>query len=487
MNYLRHPAWLWLEKNDKSKLPPHDASTLAMFAGGYKFEDVVEKVFPEALKLGWSTFDEYRELATVTKALLGNREGPRTIIQAKFEADELACIADIVHVDGNLVDVYEIKSSTQVKKSHIYDLAFQCEVIRRNGYEIRSVHVLTVNTAYQRSGEIEPGEMVNYDEVTEQVLDIEALTNVYIDAALDTVKQTDCPNMSPANIGPVGAVSEWLKIYRFAIALPDYSVYDLITPGAKRLAEFEQSGIVLITDIPESTNLSAKQELQVLATKNDSPIINKSAISAFLQELTFPLYFLDYEAYSGVIPYFDGQRSYMQVPFQYSLHVLDSPESALRQVEYLQTENKDCVKDLSESLRQAIGESGSVITWNMGFEKSCNVTMGKLVPEFANFYDMVNERIVDLCIPFKDDMYVDKQFKGSYSIKQVLPVLVPDLSYDELDIKDGGTAQSLWMQAVLDQNPDIDKELLFSNLRTYCGLDTLAMVEIYMKLKAAAS
>lgn len=485
MNFLRHPAWLWLEKNDKSKLPPHDAATMAMFAGGYKFEDVVEKLFPEALKLSWESYDEYRELATVTAAVLKNQSGPRTVVQAKFEAGNFACISDIVHVDGKLIDVYEIKSSTQVKKAHLFDLAFQCEVIRQNGYEIRSVHVLTVNTEYVRSGSIEPSEMVNFNDVTELVLEKEALTHVYMQEAFDVASLPTCPDMSPAKIGPVGSVSEWLPVYKYAVDLPEYSIYDLASPGAARLKNLEAENIRLITEIPESFNLTAKQEMQVLATKQGSPIINTHAISAFMEELTYPLYFLDYETYSGVIPYFDGQRPYMQVPFQYSLHIIDSPGAELRHVEYLQSENRDCVQDLSESLRIAIGTEGSVITWNMSFERSCNTTMGKLAPAYKEFYEQLNARIVDLCIPFKDDMYVDARFKGSYSIKSVLPVLVPELSYKELEIQNGGSAQTLWMNAVLEENNELDKNKILKDLLEYCKLDTLAMVEIWKVLQTA--
>lgn len=313
MNYLRHPAWLWLEKHDKGKLPPHDAQTQAIFATGYKFEAVAEKLFPEALRLGFEDYEQYSELATVTRAVIENQQGPRTIIQAKFDADELTCICDVIFVDGKVIDLYEIKSSTSVKKEHIYDLSFQAEVLRRNGYTVRSVTVLTVNTDYVCSGEIVPEELVNRTDVTADVFDKEALTNIYIQDALATMHSAEQPDMSPRNLGPIGAMSEWTKVLRHSADIPEYSHYDLVRLDKKRFEELSVDGATLLADIHESSSLSPAQEMQVLATKRDEPIVNHEAIAAYLEELVFPLYFLDYETYSVVVPHFDGQRPYQQI------------------------------------------------------------------------------------------------------------------------------------------------------------------------------
>ena len=481
MNYLRHPAWLWLEKHDKKKLPKHDKNTQAMFAAGFLFETYAEKEFPEAQRLGFSDYNEYKELAAVTRAVVDNPDGARTIIQAKFETDDIACISDVVHFDGTLVDIYEIKSSTSAKPEHILDLAFQAEVLRRNGYTVRNVTVLFVNNDYVRNGKIDHTELVSREDVTDKVLEIEALTNIQIADALSVMRSTTCPDISPSH-AKLGSLTNWMVVYRNLVDVPEYSIYDLAAPGTARIAKLEELGIKKIEDIPESSPLTSKQELQVLATKKDMPIINRDAILAFMSEITFPLYFLDYETYNGVIPYFDGQKPYQQIPFQYSLHILDSPDAELRYVEYLHEDATNPISPLSDSLQANIGDAGAVITWNMSFEKSCNTRMGELFPEYGDFYAQVNNRVIDLAVPFADDMYVDKRFVGRYSIKYVLPVLVPELSYKALRIQEGGSAQRLWMEAVLDGNNEDGKQQILDDLVEYCELDTLAMVEIYRKL-----
>jgi len=179
------------------------------------------------------------------------------------------------------------------------------------------------------------------------------------------------------------------------------------------------------------------------------------------------------------VPYFDGQRPYQQVPFQYSLHMVESPGAMPKHYTYLHGENSDPVPALTESLRQNIGESGSVVVWNESFEMSCNDDMGRMYPEFAEFYSNVNGRVVDLMKPFFNYWYVDKNFGGSASIKKVLPVLVPELSHKDLEISEGGAAQRLWMEAVLDGKREGEREKILANLDKYCELDTLAMVKIY--------
>ena len=260
------------------------------------------------------------------------------------------------------------------------------------------------------------------------------------------------------------------------------SIYDLCGLNAKSTAELEKLGIKKLIDIPADFKLNPKQQLQIRATKSGEPIIEKLKIKEYLDSLIYPLCFFDYETLSSIVPYFDGMKPYKQYPFQYSLHILDSPGAELRHKEFLQRDNANPLEPLSKTLKSQIGDSGSVITWNMSFEKSCNTVIGSMLPEYTDFYEKLNERIVDLMIPFSRSWYTDKDFKGSASIKNVLPVLVPELSYKVLGIHEGGASQRLWMEAVLDGKRDGEKDQILSDLIEYCGLDTMAMVEIYKKL-----
>ncbi len=482
MMFLRHPAWLWLKKHDKDRLPPVDDNTQAIFDAGHMLEQYAERLFPGGVTLGFNDYNEYLSLPKRTSEALEN--GAKTIFQGRFEDSSITFICDIVDIVGDKeVDLYEIKSSTKAKQEHEYDLAFQMVVLEECGYRVRDIKVIHVNNEYVRNGDINPKELTAITDITESVKSKRVFTREKILAAINVANLTKCPDITPAH-ARLGSFAEWLEIYKTLANTKPGSIYDLCGLNAQSTAELERLGIKGLIDIPDGFALNPKQKSQLKATKQNEPIIDKPKIKQYLSELEYPLYLFDYETLASIVPYFDGMQPYKQYPFQYSLHILDKPDGKLKHVDFLQKENASPLQALSETLKSQIGDTGSVITWNMGFEKSCNTLIGTMLPEYAEFYEKLNERIVDLMIPVSKGWYIDKDFLGSASIKNVLPVLVPELSYKVLGIKEGGAAQRLWMEAVLDGKRDGEKDQILSDLLEYCGLDTMAMVEIYRKLLA---
>ncbi|CAN5462663.1 hypothetical protein BH10PAT3_BH10PAT3_6250 [soil metagenome] len=480
--YLKHPAWLWIKKHAKTMLPPIDPGTQAIFDTGHEFEQYAEALFLGGVTLGFNDYDEYLSLPERTTEALD--EGIHTIFQGRFEHEQLTFICDIIQVvDGKEVDLIEIKSSTSAKPEHIVDLSFQAVVLEKCGYSVRNILVIHVNNQYVRHGAVDPKSITGTTDVTEAVHAARELTLIKIGEALETMKLGECPDISPL-YADKKSFNEWLNIYKHLKTPKPGSIYDLCQMDAKTLQNLESNGIAYIKDIPEDFVLKPKQRLQVEAFRRGQPTIHKEKIAEYLKTFTFPLYFFDYETLGSLVPYFDGLKPYQQLPFQYSLHILDSPEAELGHVEYLHRDNQNPAEPLTRALQSHISDKGTVITWNMGFEKSCNTLLGSLLPEHAKFYDMLNDRIVDLMVPFSQNWYIDAGFRGSASIKCVLPVLIPELSHKDLEISEGGTAQRLWMEAVLDGKRNEEKEKILSDLTEYCGLDTLAMVEIYRKLKA---
>ena len=482
--FLRQPAWLWLKKHNEAKLTPISESTRAIFDAGNLFETYAEQLFNDGIRLGFRGIDEYKTLPERTQQAL--HDGTGTIFQGRFVHEQITCICDIVTmVDENEVDLYEIKSGTKVKPEHKFDLAFQMVVLERCGLKVRNISVINVNNQFVRQGKVNPQELCTTTDITESVKAKRDLTIKQIEDALLVVGFSARPDISPS-LARLGSLKDWLRIYRGLVhVLPD-SIYDLCLATAKQLGELEASGIAQLVDIPDDFSLSDKQNSQVQATKQNRIIIRPDMIKESLNSFTYPLYFLDYETLTSIVPYFDGLKPYQQVPFQYSLHILDAPGAELRQVGYLHRDNSNPAEPLSQTLQSQIGTTGSIITWNMSFEKHCNSLLGELVPEYAEFYAGLNARIVDLMVPFASDWYVDRGFHGSASIKNVLPIMAPQLSYKALGIQEGGSAQRLWMEAILDGKHPDQKEKILSDLVEYCGLDTLAMVRIYEALGRVA-
>lgn len=480
MLFLRHPAWMWLKKHEPKKLPAVDEETQAIFDAGYLFESYAEQIFPDAVRLGFDGFDEYRTLTLRTQEALAS--GAKTIFQAKFETEDLVCVCDCLQVVADKTfDLFEIKSTTKAKVDHEYDLAFQRDVLERAGYKVRHVAVVHANNEYVRDGAIDAKKLVSISDITDQVFEKEAETEVNIKKALEVMNSKVMPDISPSLVG-LSAFNEWLEIYKMLVSVDKYSVFNLCSLNAKKIGELEKLKIKNILDIPDEFPLNNRQLLQVMATKKDDIIIDKEQIKNFLSLIKFPLYFLDYETLGGIIPQFDGMKPYEQMPFQYSLHKLASIGSELEHFEFLHRDNSNPAAELSQALKEIIGTNGTILAWNASFEKGCNGHMGRLAPEYEKFYEDINERVLDLMTPFSRGHYAHKDFMGSASIKKVLPALIPELSYNDLDIHDGGSAQRLWMAAILEGKKDDEKEKILGNLLEYCKLDTLAMVEIYKHL-----
>ncbi len=488
--FLKHPAWLWLKKYDKSKLPLPDEDLQALFDEGTLFESYAEKLFPDAVRLGYkkdgNEFSGTKYYALPDLTLKEVEKGTKTILQGRIEVNNITAIFDVLEKAGkNTFDLSEIKASTSVKPEHIVDLAFQTIVLEDAGFKVRNISVLHVNNKYVRRGDIDPKGITSKADVTAEVREALEETRENIARAFKILESKTMPDISPRHLSQGGEVfEEWLKIFQLIRGkLPETSIYKLYSPDSKTIAWLEDNGIELLNDIPLDGPLNEKQLRQVEAMKSGRQHVNTEEIKNFLNDLKYPLYFLDYETMAGVLPAFDGYRPYQQIPFQYSLHVLEKPGTEPKHKEYLHTEKSDPVPHLLKRLKDDFSGFGSVISWYMPFEKGRNKEMGEAYPEYKIFLDGVNDRMVDLMVPFSKGWFVDKDFFGRSSIKSVLPALLPDFSYKDLNISHGGQAQRVWMETILRGKNQKDKEKIMADLREYCNLDTYAMYAIFKYLQ----
>ena len=488
MLFLKHPAWLWLKTYEKFKLPSIDANLQAMFDTGHDFETYAEQLYPNAVKLGTRSYSDYLALPQKTKEVLDNNT--KTIFQGRFEIDNLTCIVDVLdRTSNNSFDLIEIKSSTKTKPEHEYDLAFQTLVLEKSGLTINSISVIHVNNEYVRNGEIEPDKITLKTDVTQNVRDLIPITEQQIEAAFKMLNQETDPDLSPRYVNQLEVpgtnwFTDWMDIYKqLKPNLDPYSIYNLSYPNSEQIGTLEDNGITLIKDIPDELALRPKQLAQIQTTRENTQQINHQKIKEFLDTFEYPLYFLDYETLSSLIPTFDGFMPYKDYPFQYSLHTLEAPGTELRHTEYLHSENSNPMPGLLTQLKKDIGEKGTILTWNMSYEKSCNERLAEFYPEYRDFLEDLNTRINDLMIPFSEMWFVDKNFFGSASIKNVLPALIPGENHKNLDVSDGLLARRLWTETVLEGKNAAKRDKIMADLSEYCTLDTYAMVLILAELK----
>ena len=405
--------------------------------------------------------------------------------QRTFQTADLEARSDLVVTDKATgeIDLYEIKSAGSVKDEHLDDVAFQKLVAERSGSRVRRAHVVTMNGEYVRRGEINVEQLFVITDVTDTIAGRMAATEEQIKNAINYLDSDPVPSLVDYCIENK---LDCRFIRRHFLNLPDYTVFDISFLKHDKRRELLAAGIIDIVDVPDDFKLSSKQQLQVQAAKTREIGINRDEIAKRLNSWIYPLHFLDYETFAYAIPQFEGIRPFQQMCFQYSLHTIDLPGAEIRHSEYLSRGGDGPPRVVADHLKESMsGGIGTVFVWYEAFEKGRNHEMAEMFPDLADFFIEVNEKTYDLMKIFSDNLYIHPDFKGKTSIKKVLPVLVPWLSYEELGIAEGMSATIKWFRAATwNTLSDAETTEIFNDLKEYCELDTLAMVEIFNVLAA---
>jgi hypothetical protein len=381
-------------------------------------------------------------------------------------------------------ELFEVKASNQVKKEHIPDLSFQKIILEANGFKVSSVGVIHLNKEYIRRGDIDYGKLFIKSDVTLEVIDIESETldrMAYLKIYLDTQESSGCACIYKGR-------SSHCESFTYSNPhIPEYSIHDLIRIGSSKalIANWIDSDVFVLGEIPDPGKLTTPRKLQYDSYMSCLPVLDKRAIQETLDSLQYPLHFFDYEACNFAIPQFDGFKPYQFVTFQYSLHILHQ-DGSLEHKEYLITDPKKEVSlELVDQMRQDFYKEGSAIVWYKPFEVSRNKELADLYPNYQEFFHNINEnRIFDLRDVFSKNMYVDARSKGSTSLKEILPITIPDLTYKTLGIQGGTAAMTEWSNLVFSNLSDDEKLQIRIDLLEYCKLDSFAMVEIYKFLRS---
>ncbi len=482
-------AWLKIHNPEVYKKYPLSSFELNIIDTGNKIDELARGLFPNGVIV------ESREDTDLTKRLM--TEKTQVIYQPVFATDKVITACDILVLNSvtNLYDLYEVKSSTASEENggrktdeYLIDIAFQKNILDELGIQVGNLNLIRINKEYVRSGDINIHELFLTEDVTGQVSEILENVRGQMDGAYELLSKEIEPK-GHCDCIIKGKNSHCTTSKYSNHDLPEYSVHSISRINKKKLIDLVDSGILNIHDVPKDFELSENQRRQVDTAQSGKEYIDESGISKFLQTMEYPLAFLDYETYPSAIPKYNGYRPYEQIPFQFSLHVIESPGSEVVHYDFLYTDEGCPDEQFAQVLQKHLPKIGSVVVWSQRFEKSINEQIGGHLTAYKDFMQAVNDRVVDLMIPFfgKTTMYDHPQFKGSASIKYVLPALVPHLSYKNMHIQEGGTASDTWNRVVCGEYSEEDKKLKIQALKDYCELDTLAMVEIWKVLNSSVS
>ena len=445
----------------------------SIFSSGTNTGELAQDLFPGGIDCTPKSYYDFGPSIDLTAKSI--EDGVEVIYEAAFQHNQVLVALDILVKKSDGWHAYEVKSTNDTKDTHIKDAALQYWVITNSGVKLKSINILHFNREYIRQGDLDINQLFTWDDVTAEVIELQPKINQQIKENKACLKEPDVPSIEIgshcSNPYPCDFIGTCWK------HVPEYSVFNL-TRGGSKSWELHDQGILRIEDIPEDYPLSESQQLQVEAEKSGGVLVNKEGIADFIKKLNYPLYYLDFETIMPAIPEFDQTRPYQMSVFQYSLHVQNEKDGPIIHKECLANpKNKNLRKTVAEQLISEMGRTGDVIVYNKAFEATRLKELIRDFPEYMMALEKIRNRMVDLAVPFQQKLYYAPEMRGSYSIKVVLPALVPELSYKNLEIQEGGTASLIFLNMV-QRNFEGDESRTRKALLEYCKLDTWAMVKI---------
>ena len=446
----------------------------AVFDQGTNIGILAQELFPNGVDT--SPESHFNMVESVEKTRDFIFQGQTIIYEATFLYNEVLAALDILVKDEEGWKAYEVKSSTKVSETYIKDAAIQYYTITNSGIDLKDISIVHINNQYTKDGELDIHQLFTIESVYDQVLD-------YLPRIPNEVRRLknviESPEIPQVDIGPYCSDPYdcdfkgtcWKHI-------PEYSVFDISRLNSDKKFDLYNQGIVTLDQIDLSqVDLNPNQVLQVQSELSRSTHIDIDEIRNFTSELSYPLYFLDFETISPAVPIYDGSRPYQQLVFQYSLHFQETSTSETEHREYLAVPTEDPRIGFIEQLIHDCGSNGDILVYNIGFERGKLNDLINVFPKYSVDLSRIVNRLRDLMIPFQQKWYYTPEMRGRYSIKSVLPALVPELSYNDLDIKEGGTASNTFLSMV-NGTFEGDVEKTRKQLLEYCKMDTQAMVKI---------
>ncbi|MFC1565197.1 DUF2779 domain-containing protein [candidate division KSB1 bacterium] len=467
LNTLFCPTRGWLASTKKltTKLSVADKFRIEQ---GLEVQKRARSVFSEGVLIDEKDLES--SLNKTKHILTSNRDC--SIFEATFKADNLVTKVDIIKKHNDKLELIEIKSSINDRAEFIDDMAYTTMVTQNSGYNVTGCSLLLISRDFRLG--MDHSEMFKGIEHTNVVLDravqFTEFTK-YVDEIVHLEKipeaklRFECKNCGFFN----DCMGKDNKNHIFDIPRLTQTKFD-------NLRSLE---VTKIEDIPEEFQLTDNQKIIVNSVKNNTPFINQN-LSIELNKIKYTAYYLDFETVQTAIPLYNNIPPYTQIPTQYSIHKCDKNGNIIDHFEFLSDYKRDSRVELTEKLIDDLEGEGSIMVYS-SFEKTTINKLIKLFPEKETELNNIIDRLIDLEAIIRKNYYIP-EFHGSSSIKVTLPAMIPDMTYDDLEISDGDSASAIFAYLALGRINEKEVEQVKSNLLKYCKQDTLAMVRIHQKL-----
>ena len=483
LDYLTCPkdAWFRLHKPELKEFKLSD-SLKNRFEQGNEAEEYAKqlKIFSGMVEIKSRGAEAQKEIDTLISQKV------TAIYQATFIADGYIIRCDVLkwNAETGKWDLYEIKATSSLHTSgdrdHLSDVAFQSVVLERYGIPLGRTYIVHLNKEYVRGGEIDIESLFIAEDCTPKVDARKKTIVAEMEEAKKYLNQEKEPKTG-CDCHYYGRSSHCVTFVHSHPEIPEYSIHDLayIGKSANKLKGLVNAGLFHLHEIQDTSDFTDRQQNQIAVEKAKDPIIVKREIGNILNGYAYPLYFLDYETFAPAIPIYDGYSPYKRIPIQFSLHYIEKKGGPLQHIDYVHVENSDPADAIAKHLTDSIDPLGTVLAWNVGFERSVTSELASRVSNYERALQRICTQMQDLMDVFTNQNYVHKGFKGSAAIESVMNALLPDMTYDHLPYTGEAVGFVWWKDIVATDASTAERTEKIRLIREYCKQDTLVMVEIF--------
>ena len=487
------PKIAWLRQY-KPEVATIDETVQARFDAGNVVGDLAMGLFGDFVEVTTYNGEKLDLPKMIDKTVIEMNKGTENICEASFSYNGLYCAVDILRKEGDGWAIYEVKSSTKHqnddgsttddKEVYIADIAYQKYVLEHCGVNVTGTYLVCINGDYVFDGNLDLQQFFFISDVAGEI----GPELNKIEHNLAVAEQVLTSDEEPDIDLDVCCLKPYKCIFWKYCSqhIPEESVFKIYRLKNSKKFEYYHNGWITYRELLDNAPITNEKQLRQIefGLEDKGTYVNKTEIAIFLQSLSYPLYFLDFETMQPVIPQYVGTKPYAQIPFQYSLHYIEKEGSELKHKEFLAESGTDPRRALAEQLCKDIPMNVCVTAYNKAFECTRIKELAAYFPDLADHLLNIKDNIVDLLVPFQSGWYYNRAMGGSFSIKSVLPAIFPDdpsLNYHNLDgVHNGSEAMTIFPK-IKDMSPEEQKTARY-NLLKYCELDTYAMVKVWEDL-----
>jgi predicted RecB family nuclease len=467
---------LYLQVHQPELATQPDAAAEAIIQQGREVGMLARTLFPGGVEVDCS--HGLADAIRTTRDLLANPEIP-AIFEAVFEHQNVLVKVDILHRrrDGRW-RLIEVKSTSEAKDHHLEDVAIQYRVVSRSGVDVASACLAHVNRNYVRGKSIDAKRFFRIRNVTRRIQRLQPKLTFQLRSEFSVLEMPQPPDVKPGKHCTAPVTCEFFE--RCNPPRPHDHIACLPRVHASAMEELEELGVELIRDIPDDFELTEIQRRAAACVQSGEAWFDRAGLAEKLATLRYPIAYLDFESLNPAIPRFSGMHPFDHICFQFSLHMQSEPGSTPEHYEFLAMDASDPRREFISSLCNVIGDSGNIVVYS-SFELQRLSNLAAWLPEYAERINAIQARLFDLLPVVREHTY-HPAYAGSYSIKSVMPALMPEMTYDGMEVANGQAAGVAWESLVRGGLDRGECERIRKALLDYCGQDTLAIFEILNKL-----